>query len=77
MPNPAPLQHIRLQNLSDLEFNLLRALKIKCDDAVRLPICDFLLVFNSNTYPESDALRDISLQNLSDLGIELSRSLIM
>ncbi len=33
----------------------------------------FLLVFNSNMWPNSAPLRDISLRNLSDLDIDLQR----
>ncbi len=43
----SPLQAIRLQNLSDLEIDLLRSLKVICDDVVGLPIYAFLLMFNS------------------------------
>ncbi len=60
-----------LQNLSSLDFDLSRSLKIKC--AIGLPI----LVFNSNTCPNSTPLQDISLQNLSDLELDLSRSNVM
>ena len=35
-------------NLSDLEFDLSRSLKVKSDGAVELPAYDFLLVFCSN-----------------------------
>ncbi len=43
-PNSAPLQDIRLQNLSDLEFDLSRSLKVKCDDVIGLVIHGFLLI---------------------------------
>ncbi len=72
-PNSAPLQDIRLQNLSDLEFYLLRSLKVKCDGVIGLPIYAFL--FNSNLWPISALLQDIRLSNLSDLDFDLSRSL--
>ncbi len=42
-PNSAPLQDIRLQNLSDLELDLSRSSKVKCDDVIGLSICGFLL----------------------------------
>ncbi len=58
-----------------LEVDLSRSLKVKCGGAVGLPICDFLLVLNSNAWRNSGHLRDIRLQNLSDLGAELSGSL--
>ncbi len=43
-PNSAPLQDIRLRNLSDLEFDLTRSLKAKCDDVIGLVIHGFLLI---------------------------------
>ncbi len=58
-----------LQKLSDLDFNLLRSLKVKYNGTVGLPICDFLFVFNSNTWPNPAHLREISLRNLSDLDL--------
>ncbi len=66
---------IILQSLSDLDFDLTRSLKFKCDGAVGLSICDLLLVFDSNTLPISAPLRDISLRNLSFLDIDFSRSI--
>ncbi len=39
---------MRLQNVSDLEFDLSRPLKVKSNGAVGLSIYDFLLVSNSN-----------------------------
>ncbi len=71
----APLQDIRLQKLSDLEFDLSRSLKVKCDSVIGLPIYAFLLMFNSNIWPNSAPLQDIKLQNLSDLEFDLSMSL--
>ncbi len=71
----APLQDIRLQNLSDLEFDLSRSLKVICDDVIGLPIYDFLLMFNSNLWPKSAASQDIRLRNLSDLEFDRLRSL--
>ncbi len=58
----APLQDIRFGNLSDLEFYHSRPLKV-----IGLSIYAFLLMFNSNTWPNSAPLQDIRLQNLSDL----------
>ena len=79
-----------LRNLSDHDFGLSRSLKVKCDSAIGLPIYGFLLMFNSDIWPNSDPLRDISfqnikipilshlrdisLQNLSDVDFDLSRS---
>ncbi len=50
-PNSAPLQDIRLQNVSDLEFDLSRALKVKCDIVIGLNTYAFLLMFNINIWP--------------------------
>ena len=38
-------------NLSDVDFDLSRSLKVKSDDAVGLPIYGFLLMFNGNSGP--------------------------
>ncbi len=46
--NMAPLQVISLKNLSDLDFDLSRSLKVSPNGAAGLPIYDFLLVSNSN-----------------------------
>ncbi len=73
--NSGPLQDIRLQNLSDIEFDLSRSLKVKCDSVIGLPIYAFLSVFNSNIWPNFAPLQDIRLQNRSDLESDLSRSL--
>ncbi len=70
--------------MSDLEIDLSRSLNVKCDDAIGLPIYIFLLMFNSNIWPNSAPLQDINLQNgsdleydqnVSDLEYDLSRSL--
>ncbi len=37
-PNSAPLQDIRLWNLSDLDFDLSKSLKVQSDDVIRLVI---------------------------------------
>ena len=37
-PNSAPLQDIRLQNLSDLDFDLPRSLKVECDGVIGFSI---------------------------------------
>ncbi len=39
----APLQDIRLQNLSDLEFDLSRSLKVECDGVNEFFIYGFLV----------------------------------
>ena len=71
----APLQDIRLRNLSDLEFGLSRSFKAICDDVIELHIYDFLLMFNDNLWPNSAPSQDIGLRNLSDLEFDLLRSL--
>ncbi len=60
-PNSAPLQDMRLRNLSDLEFDLSRSLKVKCYDVIGLSLYAFLLMFNSNICPNSAPLQDIRL----------------
>ncbi len=43
-PNSAPLRSTRLQNQSDIEFELSRSLKVKYNAAVGLPYLDVSLV---------------------------------
>ena len=59
LPNLVPLRDIRPQNISDLDFDLSRSLKVKCDGALALPIYGFLLMVNSNIGPNLAPLRDI------------------
>ena len=61
------------RNLSN--FDLSMSHKVKCDSVIGLPIYGFLVVSNSNIWPNSTPLQNIRLQNLSDLDFELSRSL--
>ncbi len=63
-----------LDHLPHINFDFARSLKVKHDGGNRLPIYDFLLVFNSNIWPNSATLRDIRVQNLSDLDIDLPNS---
>ncbi len=64
----------KTSNLSKLAFGLSTCLRsLKCDGAIRLPIYDFLLIFNSNICPNSVPLWDITHQNMSDC--DLPRSL--
>ncbi len=42
MLNLAPLRDRTLSNMSALDFDLSRSLKVKADNAIRLPIYDFL-----------------------------------
>ncbi len=41
----------KASNLSDLDIDLSKSLKVKCEDATRLPIYAFLLMFISNIWP--------------------------
>ncbi len=61
--------------MSDIEFDLSRSLKVKCDSIMLLPLYAFLLMFNSNIWPNSAPFQDIRLRNLSDFEFDLSRSL--
>ncbi len=70
-PNRDLLRHICFHNLGDLEFDLSRSLKIKCDGAIGLPTYGFLLMVNSNIWPNSAPLRGVRLRNLSDLDFDL------
>ncbi len=59
----------------DLDIDLSRSLKVICDSVIELPIYGFLVISYSNTWANSDPLRDISLRNPSDLDVDLSSSL--
>ena len=50
-PNWAPLRDIRFRNVGDLEPDLARSLKVKCDSAIGLLIYGFSLMSNSNIGP--------------------------
>ncbi len=63
----------KASKFGDLEFDLSRSLKVKCEGGIGLPIYGFLLMFNSNRGLNWAPLRDISLQNLGDLDFDLSR----
>ncbi len=58
-----------------MTLTLTRSLKVKCGSAIGLPKYDFLLMLNSNTGPNSSALRDIRLRNFGDFEFHFSRSL--
>ncbi len=62
------------RNLSDFDFDLSRSFNVKSDSVIGFPIYGFLLVPNSNIWPNSAPLRDISLLYLSDLHFYLSGS---
>ncbi len=61
--------------MSDLELDRGKSLKVKCDDVIGVSLYAFLLMFNSNIWPNSASLQDIRLRNLSDHNFDLSRSL--
>ena len=63
------------QRLSDLDVDLSGSLKVTFDSVIRLSIYGFLLMINSNIWPNSAPLRDIRLWNPHDLDFDLSRSL--
>ncbi len=72
--NSAPLRDIRLWNLSDLECDLSRTLKVKVMMSLDSSSpYSFLLMVNSNIGPNSAPLWDIRLWNLRDF--DLSRAL--
>ena len=58
---------INLHHFRHFNLDLSRSLKVTCDGGIRLPIYDFLLVFNIVTYGLTQLL--ISLRDLSDLNI--------
>ena len=43
--NSAPLQDIRFRNMIDLDFDLSRSLKVKCDGVIGPYIYGFLLMY--------------------------------
>ena len=61
--------------MTDLEIDLSRSVKVKCDGVIGLAIYAFLLMVNSNKGPNLAPLLDIRLQNLSDIEFDLSTSL--
>ena len=63
-PNSAPLQDIRLRNLGDLEFDLYRLLKVKCDDVIGLAIRSVVLIYAVITGPTPTRLALMATQNV-------------
>ena len=64
-PNSAPLQDNRVGNLSDLEFDLSRSRKIKCDGVIGLSIYGFLFICIATAYMSiSHRLAIIATQNV-------------
>ncbi len=66
---------MRFQNLSDLDIEFFKVTEVKCDSIIGFAIYAFLLMFNSNIWPNSARLRDIRFQNKNGLDIDVSRSL--
>ena len=62
--NSAPLQDIRLRNLSDLDFDLSGSLKVKCDGVIGLFMYGFLLIYISNRISISHRLTVIATRNV-------------
>ncbi len=60
--------------LSDLDFDLQRSLRVKWHGDVGLCMYELILVVNNNIWPYEADLWDIRQQN-RDLDIDLSRSL--
>ncbi len=60
--NSAPLQDTRLRNLSDLDFDLSRSLKVKCDGIILLVIYG-LLLFTLMLWPNWVPLPDKALKS--------------
>ncbi len=48
--NSAPVPNIKFRNLGDLDFDLSRPLKVKCDGVIGLLVYDLLLIFDSNMW---------------------------
>ncbi len=46
-----PYRYPTTENLTDLDFDLSRSLKVKSDGVIRLAIYGFLLMVNSNIGP--------------------------
>ena len=65
-------------NMHDLEFELLRSLKIKVIGDIRKLTYDFILVNNSKYMPICSILCDIAIDNMQDNGfLTFQRSRLM
>ncbi len=60
-PNWGPFRDIRLPNVSDLESDLSRSLKVKRYSEIGLAVYGFLLMVKSNIGPNLAPLGDIRL----------------
>ncbi len=58
---------VTTQYSTDLDLGRSMITKVKSDAAIGLPIYGFLLMFNSNLWPNTVPLRDIRHRNRSDL----------
>ena len=63
--NIVPLRDTAPQNVSDLEFDLSKSIKAKCDGGIGLPIYDFWVVFNSNNMSISHCLAVLTAGNFT------------
>ncbi len=72
-PNTPSLRHIRLPNLSHLEYYLSGSPNCKCHSAIELCWYAFLLIFKNNMWPNFAPIRNIRHRNISDLEFDLSR----
>ncbi len=74
-PNSGPFRNIRLWDLSDLDIDLSRSLRVKFDGSIGLLIYGFLLMFNSSSSirPNLAPLWNGRLQNLSDFEFDLPK----
>ena len=61
-------------NMIDLDVDISWSLRVKCNGAVWLLICDLPLVFNRSIWPSLAPLCDTGLQILHDFDFALSRS---
>ena len=57
--------------MHDLEFDILRSLKVKVDGGIRKPTYDFLLVNDGKYMLICSILRDKATQNMRDLQFDL------
>ena len=52
------------------------SLKVKCDSAIGRPICGFLLIFNSNIWPNYGPVWNKTVQNLSVIEFDLQGQIV-
>ncbi len=67
---------IKVISLASLLFDLARSPKVKCNNAVRSSMCNYLLVLISNTHIYLCCFTALNINiTLSDLALNISRSL--